>query len=571
LKRPHHKKRISKKQLLRNALLIAFGSAITLLAQTGLPAIGLSLYGKSFRAAYLDCQLANVHAAALNTLQLDVRLSQQLRKTEEIDQLSCLEYRKLRDRLQQFKVSSAKLDLIEALAASGTLRNETDDAHRYRIGVDRASFDKELSKVVDMYGLRPLKIRRYEADPKWKLGQALFFDPVLSGNRDVSCSTCHLLQFGLTDGLPRSIGANGQGIGPDRKLSKGVQVHPRRSLDLWNRDNNAVSAFFWDGHVEVLNARTRLFRSPLGDELPNGFQNAMAVQAIFPITIPDEMLGYFGEHSSSTLPEPHDNKPNDLLVSSSYPSERARIRSVHEQLLERLLARNSIPAAWQREYRSMFQEAYAQKSLQELSIVDLGNALAHYEELAFASADSSWDRYIGGDEKAISEQAKIGALVFYGKGRCAACHGGQLFSDFQYHGVGIFDKIYVNGKYINDLGRGTVTGNPSDNYHFRTPSLRNVTKIGLHFHDGSSTTLNDALTRHLEPLANAGAYNADGSFAMEKDQADSVSPILTSGIKLTKDEVKSLLSFLGTLEAQSRSRDQIVPSRVPSGIPVSYP
>jgi len=570
LKRIYHKKRISKKQLLRNALLVATGSAVTLVAQQGLPVIGLSLYGKPFRTAYVECQLANAHAAALNSLPLGTALSQQLRKTEEIDQLSCLDYRNLRDRLQQFKVSNAALDLIETQAASGACGVVTDRPRQYRLGRDEASLEQKLSKVVELHGLRPLKIRRYEADPKWKLGQALFFDPILSGNRDVSCSTCHLLQHGLSDGLPRSIGANGEGLGPDRKLSRGIQVHPRHSLDLWNRDNNAVNAFFWDGHVEVLNGRKHLFRSPLGDELPAGFQNAMAVQAIFPITISDEMLGYFGEHSNPTLPQPHANKPNDLVVSTSYPSELARIQSVHEQLLERLLARNSSPEGWQLEYRNMFRDAYPQKQLKELSIADLGNALAHYEELAFASADSAWDRYIAGDAKAISEQAKIGAMVFYGKGRCAACHSGQLFSDFDYHGVGIFDKIYVDGKYVNDLGRGRVTGNPSENYHFRTPPLRNVTKFGPYFHDGSSTTLNDALIRHLEPLANAGAYNPDGSFVIDKDQADSVSPILASGIKLRRDEIESLLSFLGTIEAQSRSREQIVPSRVPSGIPISH-
>ena len=555
---------------MRSALLVATGSAITLLAQQGLPAIGLSLYGKAFRIACVDCQLANANAAAFNSLPLDTALTQQLRKTEEIDQLSCLDYRKLRDRLQWFKVSNATLDLIETQPRSGASSVVTDRARHDRLGQDEASLEQKLSKVVDLYGLRPLKIRRYEADSKWKLGQALFFDPILSGNRDVSCSTCHLLQHGLSDGLPRSIGANGEGLGADRKLSKGIQVHPRHSLDLWNRDNNAVNAFFWDGHVEVLNSHKHLFRSPLGDELPVGFQNAMAVQAIFPITISDEMLGYYGEHSNSNLPEPHANKPNDLVVSTSYPSEIARIQSCHEQLLERLLARNSSPEAWQLEYRGMFRKAYPQKELKELSIVDLGNALAHYEELAFASTDSAWDRYIAGDAKAISEHAKIGAIVFYGKGRCAACHSGQLFSDFNYHGVGIFDKIYVDGKYVNDLGRGTVTGNPSENYHFRTPPLRNVTKFGPYFHDGSSTTLNDAIIRHLEPLANAGAYNPDGSFVIDKDQADSVSPILASGIKLTKDEVKSLVGFLGMLEAQSRSREQIVPSKVPSGIPVSY-
>jgi cytochrome c peroxidase len=218
----------------------------------------------------------------------------------------------------------------------------------------------------------------------------------------------------------------------------------------------------------------------------------------------------------------------------------------------------------------MFHAAYPQKTLSELSIVDLGNALSHFEELAFASADSAWDRYVGGDPNAISEQARVGAIVFYGKGRCAACHYGPLFSDFQYHGVGIVSKIYVDGKYVNDLGRGAVTGNSSENYRFRTSPLRNVTRFGPYFHDGSTTALSDAIVRHLEPLAKSETYKPDGSFTIERDQADSVSPILASGIKLTKNEVQSLLAFLGTLDAQSRSLEQIVPSRVPSRIPISH-
>ena len=165
-----------------------------------------------------------------------------------------------------------------------------------------SELDARLQKVISIYNLRPLQIRQYSYDPKMLLGQALFFDPVLSGNRDVSCSTCHLLSYSLTDGLPRSIGVGGVGLGARRRLVHGISVHPRRALDLWNRDNNAVSAFFWDGHVEVLDATKRLFRSPMGADLPRGFENAMAVQSVVPVTVADEMRGNFGDHSSSTLP-----------------------------------------------------------------------------------------------------------------------------------------------------------------------------------------------------------------------------------------------------------------------------
>src|SRR5260370_6502888 len=109
-----------------------------------------------------------------------------------------------------------------------------------------------------------------------------------------------------------------------------------------------------------------------------------------------------------------------------------------------------------------------------------------------------------------------------------------------------------------------------DNYCFRTSLMLNVTKFRQYFHDGATASLSDAIIRHLEPLAQSGTYNTDGSFTIEKDQADSVSPILASGIKLMQNEVQSLLAFLGTLDAQSRSLEQIVPLRVPSGIPISH-
>ena len=122
------------KRFLWQILLVAFGSAITLLAQMGLPTLGLALYSTDFRTAYIDCQLAKAHAAKLNSLSLDLTLSQGLQKTEEIDELSCLDYQWLRSRLEQFRVSNADLDLMEASAVSETasLRQHVDAGNQSR-------------------------------------------------------------------------------------------------------------------------------------------------------------------------------------------------------------------------------------------------------------------------------------------------------------------------------------------------------------------------------------------------------------------------------------------------------
>ena len=108
------------KHFFRQALLVAAGSGVTLLALMGLPTLGLTLYGTAFRTAYVDCRLAKAHSAALNSLKLDAALSQRLRKTVVIGELSCLDYQELHYRLQQFKVSSVDLDLIETTIVKET-------------------------------------------------------------------------------------------------------------------------------------------------------------------------------------------------------------------------------------------------------------------------------------------------------------------------------------------------------------------------------------------------------------------------------------------------------------------
>ena len=93
--------------------------------------------------------------------------------------------------------------------------------------------DKTLDRIINHYDLRPLKVRKFEEDPKYELGKMLFFDLILSGNRDTSCATCHLISEGTSDGLKLSIGTNASGISSSRVLDDNLEIeHPRNSLDL---------------------------------------------------------------------------------------------------------------------------------------------------------------------------------------------------------------------------------------------------------------------------------------------------------------------------------------------------
>ena len=172
--------------------------------------------------------------------------------------------------------------------------------------------DAFLRMIIHDFNIRPLPTKSFEETEKFKLGRALFFDPILSGNRDVSCATCHLLRHGTSDGLPFSIGTGGIGVGNERVPAVGRPQQPRNALDLWNRDNNRVTSMFWDGGVEVLDPVGRVFRSPLGQLLPTGLDNLMAVQALFPLARIDEMLGDSGDFSPPDLPRPHAQQENEL-------------------------------------------------------------------------------------------------------------------------------------------------------------------------------------------------------------------------------------------------------------------
>lgn len=462
-------------------------------------------------------------------------------------------------RNKRILIGSAVICTAGLLAFSVWLRAVTH-------GLLQDNVDRDLAWTVREFNIRPLEVRRFEPDPKFKLGQALFFDPILSGPRNVSCGTCHLLAYGTGDGLPRSIGVGGEGVGPGRHLTRKTDDHSRNALDLWNRDNNSVRSLFWDGRVEMIDPERRIFRTPLGEELPTGLDNTLAVQALFPLATPEEMLGYPADRSAADLPAGHAGIANDLASSNQTASEVSRIMQAHGRLMRRLIG-GSRKAAWQRKYVDLFREAYPRK--REFCIVEVANAIAHFEEMAFATRESPWDRYLRGDTSALTVDAKHGAVIFHGKGRCVVCHRGELLSDFNYHSIGVF-RANPTERFPEDFGRWNVTRREEDRYKFRTPPLRNVTKTAPYFHDGSGRTLIESIKRHLDPLSRANKYNPDGSFTMSLKQINAISPILLPKIELSDREVNYLVAFLASVDYQLDDIDAIIPKTVPSGLPVVY-
>ena len=140
-------------------------------------------------------------------------------------------------------------------------------------------------------------------------------------------------------------------------------------------------------------------------------------------------------------------------------------------------------------YRQDFRDIYG-NGITQANVID---ALVAYET-ALITPNAPFDRYLRGDQSAISADEKEGYQLFKQYG-CISCHQGVNV------GGNIFQKFGVIGDYFADrgniteadFGRFNVTQEETDRYVFRVPSLRNVAMTPPYFHDGSADTLEQAI------------------------------------------------------------------------------
>lgn len=295
--------------------------------------------------------------------------------------------------------------------------------------------------------MRPAEIPFPKDNPyseaKTKLGQLLFFDPILSGSRTLSCASCHNPALSWGDGLPRSIG----------EKRTPLPVRAPTLLDVaW------TPKLGWDGH----------------------FRNLEAV-AFGPITAAANM----------NLPEP--------------------------ALIARLSA---IPG-----YVNAFEAAFGRGPITRHK-VEL--ALATYER-SIVSRDGPFDRWIAGDEQAITAPAKRGFDIFNGKGKCASCHSGWAFTDGSFHDIGT-----AQGK---DIGRGRFFPTSKKlKYAFKVPTLRDVARRAPYMHDGSVPTLEAVID----------LYDRGGIDRPSRSE-------LIKPLHLSQVEKQDLIAFLRTLSSDNDS------------------
>ena len=420
--------------------------------------------------------------------------------------------------------------------------------------------DQQLQAMIAAQDIRPFEPSP-PADPALvALGKALFFDKELSGNRDISCATCHHPALHTGDSLPVSVGTGGRGLGTVRELGNGRTLIARNAPDVYNRGSAAWQTMFWDGRVA--NSVRGYFVTPAGSQLPADLDNVLAAQAMFPVTSIDEMRGLPGDVDVF-------GKPNELAV---IPNDAWTV--IWGGLMARLLA---YP-----EYVALFHAAYPEVPPGDLTFAHAANAIAAFEADAFNQFQSPWYDYLQGEETALSEEAKRGAVLFFGDGGCSQCHTGPLLTDQSYHNVAAPQVgPGKGGEAPLDYGRFQVTGRLEDKFAFRTPSLLNVTATGPWLHDGAYATLEAVIEHHLNPASALSRYDAAANLpaslqdavvedtAVKQEMLAAVDPLLLEARRLGPAEVKDLVAFLEALTDTAVSDlAHLQPQSVPSGLPV---
>jgi cytochrome c peroxidase len=336
------------------------------------------------------------------------------------------------------------------------------------------------------------------------LGRLLFWDPVLSGQKDVACATCHHPAFGYSDGLDLSIGANGAGLGAARTFIPGHASRPvkRNSQTVLNVAFNGLTAggtaipaaapMFWDLRVRSLEA-----------------------QALEPLKAFEEMRG------------------------GTYPEERA-VPAVVSRL-------NAIA-----EYRRLFAGAFDES--RPVNERNLGRALAAFQRTLVA-ANAPFDRFMRGDTAALDADQVRGMERFESAG-CINCHSGPMFSDFATHVLAVPDnqKLPESDSGVNKT------------YAFRTPSLRNLGVTAPYMHNGVFASLQDVVDFY-QRISRGGGPRGGGraggiNTEVSRDQIDPLARRLNMRGRGQRD----LIAFLRALD--DPNFDRTIPERVPSGLPV---
>lgn len=373
--------------------------------------------------------------------------------------------------------------------------------------------------VVPVQSLGP-PVEQERAD----VGGLLFESKLLSLTQDVSCQSCHLDRFSSADGIPLGIGTRGVGEGIER-VRHGGDTLPRNTLPLWGRGAQGFDTFFWDGRID---AASGAMLSPFGTEAPS--DDPLIVTVHLPPVEIREMV--------------RDDEAAEALRTETISSAETIYAEIERRIREDPILSAALIHAFG-------------VARENISFHHIADSVAAFIRDRFRLQPTRFEAFVFGSG-ALTDREIAGGLLFYGRGRCSACHNGPYFSDLSFHAVPFAQLGFGRNGFGVDYGRYNVTLDPADLYKFRTPPLYNVARTGPYSHSGSEYDLGNAIRAHVDPLSIVAVKEMDigqrsefyrrlGQWAKE--------PVF--GVELDDGDIADLTAFLETLnfpDARSGAR-----------------
>ncbi|GAB5520726.1 MAG: cytochrome c peroxidase [Rhodothermales bacterium] len=364
---------------------------------------------------------------------------------------------------------------------------------------------------------------------KVRLGKLLYHETGLAINPKrpesigtYSCASCHHAAAGFQAGSRHGVSEGGWGFGTDGSARRAHPSYPVDELDI------------------------QPIRTP----------SALNV-AYQPVTLWNGQFGATDMNASTAHLWPASDHP---VATNRLGYEGAETQAIAGLAVHRLAVNSSTVVGIDQntEYVRLFDAAFSDWPTNErISNETAGLAIAAYERTLLANR-APFQRWLRGEEWALKEQQKHGAVLFFGKAGCTDCHTGPALNSMTFHALGMGDLAGngVHSPYNPDdlahLGRGGFTGNPADNYKFKTPQLYNLADAPFYGHGGTFRSIRDVI------LYKNDARPEHAAFAAGKQQS-AMQPL-----SLTEDEVDALTAFL-EVGLRDPSLTRYVPSHLPTG------
>jgi cytochrome c peroxidase len=403
-------------------------------------------------------------------------------------------------------------------------------------------------------------------DAKRYLGKLLFFDPVRAGDvhpefggvpslaRTASCGSCHIGAAASKAGQVINIATGGEGFGyagPDGRFVARRQVLPGL-VDLIPtplEKTDGAGHVILSGRFDAVDSVPRLSPTIVGF----AFNNRLMLG------------GVAGEPYDPADPAKANKNPDNLPAGES----AAQIANRNHRMAEtQAHALQAVPV-----YRALFQAAFPEENARSQAsgnLDDLINndtiqrALAAFMRTVI-SRNTPWDRFLAGDDDALTARQLRGARLFVTAGEdggagCTTCHSGpalnKAFGDeagqgvaSNFHNIGIGDhplqelaRTALDDPNRHDNGRAEATGNEVDAFRFRTPALRQLRDAGQFMHAGVFHSVRDVVQYYNAGIPLDAAATSAGTISMAflfpRGQGR------PQGLELGPDDVDALTDFL---------------------------